>query len=205
MEDVFAAVLGYLIGSVPFAFLVARRRGIDLRRAGSGNIGATNVLRTTSAAYAVLAMSLDVTKGVLAVLAASAVTTSAVAPVVAGLAAIVGHIYPPWLGFRGGKGVATAAGAFALLAPLAVVSAASVFVIVVGLTRYVSVGSLVAAPALVLVAALEDVPAPVIIGAAIATLLIAYRHRPNITRLMAGTEPRLGTENVTKWKVESGK
>lgn len=192
MEDVFAAVLGYLIGSVPFAFLVARRRGIDLRRAGSGNIGATNVLRTTSAAYAVLAMSLDVTKGVLAVLAASAVATSAVAPVVAGLAAIVGHIYPPWLGFRGGKGVATAAGAFALLAPLAVVIAASVFVIVVGLTRYVSVGSLVAAPALVLVATLEDVPAPVIIGAAIATLLIAYRHRPNITRLMAGTEPRLG-------------
>ena len=195
MEDLFAAVLGYLIGSVPFAFLVARRRGIDLRRAGSGNIGATNVLRTTSTADAALAMCLDVTKGALAVFAARAVATSAAAPVVAGLAAIAGHIYPPWLGFRGGKGVATAAGVFALLAPLAVVSAASVFVIAVWLTRYVSVGSLVAAPVLPIAAALEDVPVPVIVGAAIAALLIAHRHRPNITRLIAGTEPRFGKRN----------
>ena len=192
MEDVSAAILGYLIGSVPFAFLIARRRGIDLRRAGSGNVGATNVLRTTSASYAVLAMCLDVTKGALAVFAARTLATSAAAPVVAGLAAVVGHIYPPWLGFRGGKGVATAAGVFAVLAPLAVASAASIFVIVVWLTRYVSLGSLVAAAALLIAAVLQGVPPHVSIAAAITAFLVGYGHRANITRLMAGTEPRLG-------------
>lgn len=192
MEDVFAVVLGYLIGSVPFAFLLARRRGIHLHREGSGNVGAANVLRTAGTASAVAAMCLDIGKGALAVFVARALTTGAAAPVAAGVAAIVGHIYPPWLGFRGGKGVATAAGAFALLAPMAVASATAVFVIVVWVTRYVSAGSLVAAATLLIAAAIEGVPVPVIVGAAMAAFLVAYRHRSNIARLIAGTERRLG-------------
>src|ERR1700704_4665323 len=119
MQIVLVVLIGYLLGSVPFAYVLARRRGIDLRHAGSGNLGATNVLRTVGVGAAVIVMLLDVLKGSAAVLAAQAITTGAAAPVAAGLASILGHIYPVWLRFRGGKGVATAAGAFALLAPVA--------------------------------------------------------------------------------------
>ncbi len=112
-------IAAYLIGSIPFAFLLARRRGVDLRLAGSGNVGASNVLRTSGVPIAVLAMALDGSKGTLAVLLAQGVAPGSAAPVAAGLASVLGHVYPPWLRFHGGKGVATAAGAFSLLAPLA--------------------------------------------------------------------------------------
>ena len=192
MNAVLAVTLGYLVGSIPFAYLLSRRHGIDLRRAGSGNVGASNVLRTTGVWAAVLAMMLDGVKGTLAVLMAQLLSASLLATVAAAFASILGHVYPVWLRFRGGKGVATAAGAFALLAPEAMGIAAAVFLIAVILTRFISVGSIAGALTLVIVAAITDVPGVVAIGATASTLIIVYRHRGNLTRLVAGTERRIG-------------
>jgi len=191
MHIVLAVVFGYLAGSVPFAYLLARRRGIDLRHAGSGNPGAANVLRTVGVWAAAIVLLLDALKGSAAVLGAQAITTGAAAPVAAGLASILGHIYPVWLRFRGGKGVATAAGVFALLAPVALSLAAVVFVITVVVTRFVSAGSVAAAIALVIAAAVTGAPGPVVAGAVGAAMIVVFRHRANMERLVAGTERRV--------------
>jgi acyl phosphate:glycerol-3-phosphate acyltransferase len=192
MNAVLAVTLGYLVGSIPFAYVLSRRQGIDLRRTGSGNVGASNVLRTTGARAAVLAMMLDGVKGTLAVVMAQLLSAGPIATVAAAFAAIVGHVYPVWLRFRGGKGVATAAGAFALLAPKAMGIAAAVFLVAVIATRYISVGSIAGALTLVIVAVITDVPGVVAIGATASTIIIVYRHRGNLTRLVAGTERRIG-------------
>jgi glycerol-3-phosphate acyltransferase PlsY len=192
MVTVFSVLVAYLVGSVPFAYLLARRRGIDLRLAGSGNVGASNVLRTTGVKRAVAAMSLDAVKGAVAVLVAERLSSGAATPVVAGLASVVGHIYPVWLGFRGGKGVATAAGVFAVLAPMALTVASAAFLVAVWITRYISVGSLAAAITLVATAVATDLPSAVAVGAVIAALIILHRHRGNLARLLAGTERRVG-------------
>lgn len=189
---ILAAATAYLLGSIPFSFLLARRRGIDLRRAGSGNVGASNVLRTSGVPLAVLALALDGLKGTLAVLIAERVSGMPVAPVAAGLASVLGHVYPVWLRFRGGKGVATAAGAFTVLAPAAFATALAVFVVVVALTRTISAGSVSAAVTLAIVTALMDYSRLVSTGAALAAAIIVYRHRGNLARLMAGTERRVG-------------
>ncbi|MSO29586.1 MAG: glycerol-3-phosphate 1-O-acyltransferase [Acidobacteria bacterium] len=192
MEELAAVAFGYLAGSVPFTYLLARRRGIDLRQAGSGNVGATNVLRTSGARLAVLAMCLDAAKGAVAVLVAAALTTGPATPTAAGLAAVIGHIYPVWLRFHGGKGVATAAGVFAVLAPLALAIASAVFILAVWVTRYISVGSMAGAIALAVSAAASEAPRAVAVGAAIAALIIIHRHRGNLARLVSGTERRVG-------------
>ena len=192
MDTVLAIALGYLVGSVPFAFLLARRRGIDLRLEGSGNVGAANVLRTTGTVEAATAVCLDAMKGALAVLIVQRVISGPTAPVAAGLAAVIAHIHPVWLGFRGGKGVATAAGAFALLSPGAVLIATCVFVTVVGMTRFVSVGSMAAAIALAAATAAGNWPGSVVVGAAGTALIVLYRHRGNLARVIAGTERRIG-------------
>jgi glycerol-3-phosphate acyltransferase PlsY len=192
MAAALVVTVGYLLGSVPFAFLLARRRGVDLRHAGSGNIGAANVLRTTSVAYAVGAVCLDATKGAVAVLLAQRLNGELAVSVSAGLAAIIGHVYPIWLGFRGGKGVATAAGAFAVLSPVALAIAAAIFLVVVGVTRYISLGSTAASVALAVVAIVGDLPPSVVLGAAAAALIIVHRHRANLARVVAGTERRIG-------------
>lgn len=192
MEEIIAVAFGYLAGSVPFAFLLARRRGVDLRRTGSGNVGAANVLRTSGVPDAVLAMCLDVAKGAVAVLVAQRLSSGPATPVAGGLAAVIGHIYPVWLGFRGGKGVATAAGVFVVLAPIAVAIAGAVFAVAVWVTRYISVGSMAAAVTLAVSAAAADVPPAVAVGAAVAAVIIVHRHRANLARLLAGTERRVG-------------
>jgi len=192
MEFITAVTLAYLVGSVPFAFLLSRRRGIDLREVGSGNVGATNVLRTSGARTAVIAMGLDVVKGALAVVLAQRLTGGIGAPMAAGLASVLGHIYPVWLRFRGGKGVATAAGVFAVLTPMALGIASATFVLVVWITRYISVGSVIGALTLAVVAVITDAPAVVEIGSAVAALMILQRHRSNIKRVFAGTERRIG-------------
>jgi glycerol-3-phosphate acyltransferase PlsY len=192
MEELAAVTLGYFAGSIPFAFLVARRRGIDLRRSGSGNVGATNVLRTSGVPLAVTAMMLDAMKGAVAVLIAQRLTEGPATPVAAGLAAIIGHVYPLWLQFRGGKGVATTAGVFAVLTPLALAIAAVAFVLAVFVTRYISVGSVTAALTLAAAAVIDDPPNAVVAGAIVAALVIVHRHRANLARLVAGTEPRIG-------------
>jgi glycerol-3-phosphate acyltransferase PlsY len=141
---------------------------------------------------AILVVIVDVAKGAGSVLLAGRLGAGAVEPVTAGLAAIVGHIFPVWLKFRGGKGVATACGVFWVLAPLATAVAAGVFVATVGITRYVSLGSLVATVALPTLAWLTRAPGPVIVGGVLAAVLIIARHRGNLARLVGGTERRLG-------------
>jgi glycerol-3-phosphate acyltransferase PlsY len=191
--DVIAAIgLAYLVGSIPFAFLLARRRGVDLRDVGSRNVGAANVLRTSGISPAVLAVVLDAMKGALAVIVAQRLAPGSAAPMAAGLASVVGHIYPVWLRFRGGKGVATAAGVFSVMTPGALAIACSVFLLVVWMTRFISAGSMAAAVTLVIVTALTDAPVVVSAGAAVAAAIIVHRHRGNLGRLMAGTERRIG-------------
>jgi glycerol-3-phosphate acyltransferase PlsY len=186
-----AILLGYLAGSVPFAFLLARRRGVDVRVAGSGNVGAANVMRTTGTGRAVAVMALDVAKGAAAVALAQMSSGGAALAAVTGAAAVVGHIYPVWLRFHGGKGVAVAAGVFSVLAPIATGIAAALFVLTVWLTRYVSLGSIAATLALPPAAWLAGAPGTVVGAAGGTAALILFRHRANFTRLRAGTERRM--------------
>ena len=182
----------YLAGAIPFAYLVARRLGgIDVRRAGSGNVGATNVLRAAGAPLAGLVLGLDAGKGAAAVLAASGFGVGEGGQAAVGAAVVVGHVWPVWLRFRGGKGVAAAGGVFAVLAPVATALAGAVFVLVVATSRYVSLGSMIAAAVLPLLALAVGAP-PATVGAAVGVgVLIVARHRENLTRLRSGTEWRL--------------
>jgi glycerol-3-phosphate acyltransferase PlsY len=185
-------LFGYALGSVPFAFLLARRAGIDVRVAGSGNVGAANVLRTTGAPLGVAVMALDISKGAASVWVAYAAAGTVDAMAAAGAAAILGHIYPVWLRFHGGKGVTVAAGVFSVLAPVAAAVAAAVFLAIVSLTRLVSLGSVAATLTLPSVAMMSGAP-PQVLGAAIGSgALILFRHRANLRRLMDGTERRMG-------------
>jgi glycerol-3-phosphate acyltransferase PlsY len=192
-----AVLLGYLAGSVPFAYLLARRAGIDVRVAGSGNVGAANVMRTTGMGRAIAVMSLDVAKGAAAVALAQLASGGAALVAATGAAAVVGHIYPVWLRFHGGKGVAVAAGVFAVLAPSATAFAVMLFVLTVWLTRYVSLGSIAATLALPPAAWLAGAPAAVVSAASGSAALILFRHRANFRRLRAGTERRMGRQRET--------
>lgn len=185
-------LLGYLAGSVPFAFLLARRRGIDVRVAGSGNVGAANVLRTTGPWRGIIVMALDMGKGIAAVAVAHLFAGGTTLMALSGAAAIVGHIYPVWLRFHGGKGVAVAAGVFTLLSPGAVAAAAVLFLVVAWLTRYISLASMAATVALPPAAWILGSPFPVVIAAFGSATLILFRHRGNWHRLRAGTERRVG-------------
>ena len=184
-------LLGYAMGSVPFAFLLARRAGIDVRVAGSGNVGAANVLRTTGLPLGVTVMMLDIGKGAASVLTAYA-AAGTVSAAAAGAAAIVGHIYPVWLRFHGGKGVAVAAGVFAVLAPAATIVASAVFFATVGLSRLISLGSMAATVTLPSAAWLTGAPPAVVSAAFGSTALILFRHRANMRRILGGTERRFG-------------
>jgi glycerol-3-phosphate acyltransferase PlsY len=192
MYELSAVALAYLLGSIPFAWLVSRRHGVDIRTVGSGNPGASNVLRSVGVAAGMVVLILDVAKGTLAVLIAQWMGVDLAMLVAAAVAAIVGHVFPLWFGFRGGKGVATAAGVFAVLLPVGLIVAVAVFLVTVAITRFVSVGSLLAAGALVIVALARGAPSAVIIGATIVMVIIINGHRANLARLIAGTEPRLG-------------
>ena len=193
MDSVLPILIGYGVGSLPLGYFVANRaKGIDLRRVGSGNVGAANVYRTAGLAVALIVVLADVAKGASSVFFAARLTTGAADPIAAGVAAIIGHVYPVWLRFHGGKGVATACGVFWMLAPLATAASATVFVIVVWLTRYVSLGSIVATLALPPLAWFTDKSIPVVIGAAVAAALIVQRHHANLARLQQGSERRLG-------------
>jgi glycerol-3-phosphate acyltransferase PlsY len=190
--NIAAIVLGYVLGSVPFASWVTRRQGIELRNAGSGNPGAANVLRTAGVGPAIAVMLLDAAKGTAAVIAARVMGGNVVIVTAAGLAAIVGHIYPAWSGFRGGKGVAASAGVFVVLAPVATAIAALVFVGTIAATRFISAGSLAGALALPVAAAISDLPEAVIGGTVLASVIVIGRHRDNLSRLIAGNERRIG-------------
>ena len=185
-------VCGLLIGGVPFAWLVHRAAtGRDLRREGSGNPGATNVERSAGWGWGLLALALEIGKGAGAVMVASRLA-GADAAVPAATGAVLGHVVSPWLGGRGGRGVAAAAGAFLVLAPWATLAAAGVFAVVVAATRWVSLGSVAGAAALPLAALAFGAAGRIVLAAAAVALLIAWRHRANFERMRAGTEPRVG-------------
>ncbi len=185
-------LVGAAIGSIPFAWLLHRvATGRDLRAEGSGNPGATNVRRLDGIVWGASALALDAGKGALAVLVAARLAgESACAP--AALGAVFGHVFTPWLRGRGGKGVATAAGAYAVLAPAATGVAFLVFALVVAVTRFVSLGSVLGAAALPITVSLLSSGGRATIGAAAIAGLVAWRHRGNFARMNAGTEPRLG-------------
>jgi glycerol-3-phosphate acyltransferase PlsY len=186
-------VLAYFIGSIPFALMLARRWGAtDLRGIGSGNLGAANVMRASGVTAGVLVAVLDMAKGAASVWLATLASTGPAVPAAAGLAAIVGHIYPVWLRFRGGKGVATACGVFTVLTPLAVPPALAIFTAVVWLTKYISLGSVVASIALPPLAYALGSPAASVLAAIAASIIIVFRHRSNVVRLRMGTERRFG-------------
>jgi glycerol-3-phosphate acyltransferase PlsY len=188
---VLALIAAYLIGSVPFGFLLVKlTTGRDVRSMGSGNIGATNVLRTTSRGLGLLTLALDIAKGFVAVwLAARLTGGSPLWTSAAALAVIAGHAFPVFLKFRGGKAVASFLGAFLYLAPLAVVAVIVVFVVVVWRTRYISLGSITAAATFPLaVWLILHPPAPVLAASALGGAFIVWRHRDNIERLRAGKE-----------------
>lgn len=190
-----AALLGYVVGSLPLGFLIARgRSGVDLRRVGSGNVGAANVYRSAGRWLGVLVLFVDMAKGAGGALLARALFSSGQehAEALAGMAAVVGHIYPVWLRFVGGKGVAVACGAFAVLAPLATLAAAGVFLAATWITRYISLGSILATMTLPAVEWSRGASLDVSAVATGVAILILFRHRGNIARLARGTERRIG-------------
>ncbi len=200
----------FFLGAVPFGLVIANYyRGPDLRASGSGNIGATNVARTMGIKFGLFTLLLDVTKGLVPVLVAGALFKSAslaggyewlgggVIPAGAGLAAFLGHIYSPFLGFKGGKGVATALGVCLGVIPLAILPALVVFVLVVAVWGYISAGSMSSALVLALSAYLMSYPPPACILALVMAVFIFLRHRENLIRLIRGEE--------NKWrKADSG-
>jgi len=185
---------GYLLGSISFAVLLVRlRTGRDIRQEGSGNPGATNVLRSHGKALALVVALLDVAKGAAAVLLVRMVTADPRYAAAGGLAAILGHMFPLYYGFRGGKGVATTVGAFLALAPAATAVCLGVFIVIVAATRYVSLGSCVAVVLLPPAARLiSHSPLPVVLAAALAAAVVIVKHVDNLKRLARGEERKLG-------------
>lgn len=214
MKAAAAIAIAYLLGSIPFGYLIVRlTAGTDVRETGSGGTGATNVSRRAGKVAGILTLVLDALKGAAAVVAARFIVglplfgeggqaglpmrNAGAWVAAAGVAAIVGHCFPVWLKLRGGKGVATGIGVFLMLAPWAVAGAGLVFIVIVWLTRYVSLGSIFAAAALpVLILVMHFLVRPtdgftdIFTAAVVASLLIIFMHRANIGRLLSGTESK---------------
>jgi glycerol-3-phosphate acyltransferase PlsY len=199
-------VFFYLVGSVPTGYLLARSRGIDIRQHGSGNIGATNVGRVMGRNWGLLAFACDFLKGFLPLYLVRSLAFAeggswsvSLLLVICGLAAIVGHNYTPWLGFKGGKGIATSAGVLGALMPCVLAVALSLWIIAVLLTRTVSIGSLLAAAVLPPAAGWFYPGEWIYFGlATLAGGLATWRHRSNIQRLLAGTESRINFSSKKK-------
>ena len=190
-------VIAYFLGAIPFGFLIVKVRGRDIRETGSGNIGAANVARNAGAVAGVLTLILDAGKGYLAVWIAARWTHSNERwMMAAALAAVIGHMFPIWLRFKGGKGVATGLGVFLPIAATAVLAAVVLWIVVVAFWRYSSLGSILAAVALpifvhLLYAPMHAPPPEVTVGTILISILVLVKHRANIERLMNGTESRL--------------
>jgi glycerol-3-phosphate acyltransferase PlsY len=204
------AVMAYLLGSIPFGYLLVRIfRGEDIRLTGSGNIGATNVARSGAKGLGIATLALDALKGALAVWLAAVLAGSKYnlcgdffqhpcAPALrlmslAALSAVLGHVFPVWLRFKGGKGVATALGVFCVLFPAAILVALAIFILVVAVTRYVSLGSILGAIAFPVAAYfLQSTDAISLLLASSVSLIVILKHHQNIGRLLSGTESRFG-------------
>jgi glycerol-3-phosphate acyltransferase PlsY len=192
MTRIIIVVVAYLIGSIPFGYLIVQRKiGADIRQTGSGGTGATNVSRRAGKAAGVLTLLLDAAKGCVAVLIAKTVSGDDWVIAAAASAALVGHIFPVWLRFRGGKGVATGVGIFLVLAPIALLCAGVVFVAIVLLTRYVSLGSITAAVLIPVLVWVQSDSQSLLTAAIVGAALIVFAHRGNIQRLVSRTESRI--------------
>ncbi len=197
------ATIGYLLGAIPFGYLLVRIfKGEDVRASGSGNIGATNVARK-SPGLGAATLLLDAAKGLAAVLVARALFSGPHQPLImttAALFAVLGHLFPVWLKFRGGKGVATTLGAFILLTPKSILCMVVLFLMVAAVFRYVSLGSVAAAAAFPLLAwaVREYADSRQLVLFALVSALVIWKHRQNIGRLAAGTESKIGTHSGTK-------
>lgn len=192
MTRIIIVVIAYLLGSIPFGYLIVRRKiGADIRQTGSGGTGATNVSRKAGRAAGVLTLLLDAAKGSVAVLIAKSVSGDDWVIAAAAIAALVGHIFPVWLGFRGGKGVATAVGIFLVLAPVALLCAGVIFIAIVVTTRYVSLGSILAAVLIPVFVWLQSGLRPLLTAAILGAALIVFAHRGNIKRLASRTESQI--------------
>lgn len=190
MNQAIALVVAYLLGSIPFALIAGKLHGIDLRTVGSGNLGATNVFRTLGRTAGITVMVLDIAKGAAAVLIAEALTDNPW-PLVAGALAILGHVFPVWTGFKGGKGVAVGAGALIGLVPAASGVLIVLWFLIVLTTRYVSIASIVCALAAAPLAWAFGAPWSYVVFIALAGLFVIWKHRENIVRLSRGEENRI--------------
>jgi acyl phosphate:glycerol-3-phosphate acyltransferase len=208
LASVWVGVISYLLGSVPAGYLLVRIfRKQDIRTVGSGNIGATNVMRSGNKGLGALTFVLDAAKGAAAVLLGAYVFAPMLPGVparnveaLAALCAVLGHMFPIWLGFRGGKGVATGFGVFLVAAPWAALAAIALFALVTALTRYVSLGSILGAacfPAFAWFTVRGEKPAFFIAVQIAVALLIVVKHHPNIRRLLTGTEHRFGAPKTS--------
>ena len=193
----------YLLGSIPFGYLAGRLQGIDIRQAGSCNVGATNVVRVLGKGYGYPVFALDFLKGFAAVKISMLMGTGRppewnspeIFGMLAAMASVLGHLYPPWLKFKGGKGVATSAGALLALAPVATLIGVAIWITVFWLTRYVSLASVTAAVVLPIVILLVSSPdqnkrEPLVYSSVCVAAVVVWRHRSNLSRLIRGTEPR---------------
>ena len=195
LSSLLLLAIGYLLGSMPNGYLAGRwLKGIDLRQCGSGSTGATNVLRNVGKAPALVVFLLDVGKGALAVLLAKSFGLNDWVQVLAGLAALAGHIWPVWLGWKGGKAVATGLGMFLGLAWPVGLACFGLFMAVISLSRIVSLSSVVAAIGLPVLMVLAGANGASISVSVVASVMVLWRHRSNIERLIAGTEPRIGAK-----------
>jgi glycerol-3-phosphate acyltransferase PlsY len=191
LTDLVLILLAYLLGSLSFGLLIARLYGgADLRRSGSGNIGVTNVVRTLGKTAGILTLLGDGVKGLVAVLLAQAWGQASMVPAVAACVAVLGHMFPLYHGFRGGKGVATALGVLLPTLPLPLLGGLLVWLVVVAIWRYVSAGSILAAFVVPLLAVLWSYPWPLVLAAALIALLVLYKHRDNVHRLRQGSEAK---------------
>jgi acyl phosphate:glycerol-3-phosphate acyltransferase len=190
VNETLAIVIAYLLGSIPFGYLAGRAKGIDIRTVGSRNIGTTNVFRTLGRRWGIAVLVLDMGKGLAAVLIAQGLTDGAW-PVLAAGAAVLGHLAPVWLHFKGGKGVAVAGGALIGLMPLASAILVGGWIVVVAVTRYVSVASILAAAAFTPLAWALGYGWQYIVFAAVVSALVLVRHRANMRRLATGKELRI--------------
>jgi len=196
LRDLALCVGAFFFGAIPWGFIAGRLRGVDLRERGSGNIGATNTLRELGAAAGVTVLILDAFKGWASVALALYLHTSPWIVVAAGLCAVLGHIYSPFVRFNGGKGVATSLGVLLGLSPLVAGGALVIFLAVVIVTRYVSLGSIVAAAGQAGLFWLLPVPLPYRLFGLLAGVFVIVRHRKNIARLQAGAESKFGTKKT---------
>jgi glycerol-3-phosphate acyltransferase PlsY len=195
MIEIALVVSAYILGSVPTGFILGRLAGIDVRKTGSGNVGATNVARVVGKGHGAVTLVADAAKGWLPVFAALQLDLHLPAVVLAGTAAFLGHLYPIFLRFRGGKGVATALGAILALAPLTTLVLLGIFAVAVAASRLVSLGSIAAAIAAPIILWVFDYPPMIIAMGGFIAAMITWRHRGNIQRLLAGTERRFGSSN----------